>query len=130
VAWRLKHAVRILVGHMMDKLREFPDESEHCCVTSPLYYGLRSYGTKPQIWGGDPNFHHEFGQARPNKPNQERERPDLPKPPPSWGVRDACMSTIGGGAFCHCGAWRGDIGLAYSGIIHPAHARGASGAPQ
>jgi hypothetical protein len=55
------------------QLRELPDESEHCCVTSPPYYGLRSYGTKPQIWAGDPNCQHEFGQARPNKPNQERE---------------------------------------------------------
>ena len=25
-------------------LRELPDESVHCCVTSPPYYALRDYG--------------------------------------------------------------------------------------
>lgn len=35
--------VRILRGDCLDRLRELPDESVHCCVTSPPYYGLRSY---------------------------------------------------------------------------------------
>jgi DNA modification methylase len=42
--------IRILVGHVLDRLRELPGESVHCCVTSPPYYGLRSYGTEPQVW--------------------------------------------------------------------------------
>lgn len=40
----------IMVGHVLDKLAELPDESVHMCVTSPPYFGLRSYGTEPQIW--------------------------------------------------------------------------------
>lgn len=43
-------SVRILVGHVIDRLRELPDESVHCCVTSPPYFGLRSYQTPPQTW--------------------------------------------------------------------------------
>jgi len=34
---------RVLVGDVLDQLRTLPDESVHCVVTSPPYYGLRSY---------------------------------------------------------------------------------------
>src|SRR6516225_11827478 len=74
---RQKMTTRILIGHVLDKLRELPDESVHCVVTSPPYYGLRSYGTEPQVWGRDPGCEHAFGED----------------------------------AFCHCGAWRGELGL-------------------
>lgn len=37
------------VGDVRDVLRELPDESVHCCVTSPPYFGLRDYGVKRQI---------------------------------------------------------------------------------
>ena len=30
-------------------LRELPEESVHCCVTSPPYYALRDYGLDMQI---------------------------------------------------------------------------------
>ena len=30
-------------------LQELPDESVHCCVTSPPYYALRDYGLDAQI---------------------------------------------------------------------------------
>lgn len=40
----------IHVGHVLDTLKQIPDNSVHCCWTSPPYYGLRSYGTAPQIW--------------------------------------------------------------------------------
>lgn len=35
----------ILVGDVLEKLKELPDESIDCCVTSPPYWGLRDYGT-------------------------------------------------------------------------------------
>lgn len=35
--------VRILNCDVMDGLRQLPDESVHLCVTSPPYFGLRSY---------------------------------------------------------------------------------------
>jgi len=34
----------ILVGDVLDRLREIPDESVHCVVTSPPYWGLRDFG--------------------------------------------------------------------------------------
>lgn len=42
-------SVTILRGHVLDRLRELPDESVHCCVTSPPYYGLRDYGVEGQL---------------------------------------------------------------------------------
>lgn len=42
-------SVRILKGDCRQVLRTFPDESVHCCVTSPPYYGLRDYGVDGQI---------------------------------------------------------------------------------
>ena len=41
--------VRILTGDALEQLRLLPDESVHCCVTSPPYYGLRDYGVVGQI---------------------------------------------------------------------------------
>ena len=33
----------------MEGLKELPDRSIHCCVTSPPYWGLRDYGTSDQL---------------------------------------------------------------------------------
>src|SRR5271163_942196 len=38
-----------------------PADSVHCVVTSPPYWGLRDYGTPPQIWNGDPDCWHRWG---------------------------------------------------------------------
>lgn len=40
---------RILQGDALSVLRALPDESVHCIVTSPPYYGLRDYGVSGQI---------------------------------------------------------------------------------
>lgn len=42
-------AVRIITGDCRDVLRTLPDESVHCVVTSPPYWGLRDYGVAGQI---------------------------------------------------------------------------------
>jgi DNA modification methylase len=41
--------VTILKGDCRDVLRTLPDESVHCVVTSPPYWGLRDYGVAGQI---------------------------------------------------------------------------------
>jgi DNA modification methylase len=51
---------KILRGHVMDRLRDLPAESVHCVITSVPYWGLRSYGTEPQIWGGEPACEHDW----------------------------------------------------------------------
>lgn len=34
---------KILQGNALDRLKELPDESVNCAVTSPPYWGLRQY---------------------------------------------------------------------------------------
>lgn len=41
--------VRILKGDCREILRSLPDESVHCVVTSPPYWGLRDYGVAGQL---------------------------------------------------------------------------------
>lgn len=49
--------INILIGDCRETLKTLPDESVHCCVTSPPYWGLRDYGTGK--WeGGDPACDH------------------------------------------------------------------------
>ena len=40
---------KIYLGSSLDILRELPDNSIDCCVTSPPYYALRDYGVEGQI---------------------------------------------------------------------------------
>ena len=84
------------------------DESVHCVVTSPPYYGLRDYGIEPQVWGGEPGCEHDF---------DIKIRPQI--------VLSNAHTTLQGGqstqasavpasesGFCrHCNAWRGSLGL-------------------
>ncbi|HLH36023.1 MAG TPA: site-specific DNA-methyltransferase [Alloacidobacterium sp.] len=49
---------RILQGDVLERLRELPDDSVHCVVTSPPYWRLRNYGVVGQI--GVENTPHEY----------------------------------------------------------------------
>ena len=40
--------VSILVGDCLTRLKQLPDDSVQCCVTSPPYWGLRDYGNDGQ----------------------------------------------------------------------------------
>ncbi len=48
---------RILIGDVREQLATLPDESVHCVVTSPPYWGLRDYGTASWL-GGDEGCDH------------------------------------------------------------------------
>lgn len=107
--------VTIKIGHVLDKLAEIPTGSIHGVWTSIPYWGLRSYGTEPQIWGGASDCSHEWGDellkprngaGRHGKTSQFIRQ--------SRAVTDAQVSgsQAAKGRFCiHCGAWRGEHGL-------------------
>lgn len=40
---------KILVGDVLERLADLPDDSVHMCVTSPPYWGLRDYGEDDQL---------------------------------------------------------------------------------
>lgn len=89
---------QVHVGDCRELLRQLPDESVNCVVTSPPYWGLRDYGLPPLVWGGDPGHRHRFSSEL---QTAEGRASNLgPK------VRQA----VEHGA-CRCGAWRGSLGL-------------------
>ena len=54
--------IRLLTGDCREVLKGLADESVHCVVTSPPYYGLRDYGTAK--WeGGDAECDHRHQQG-------------------------------------------------------------------
>lgn len=96
----------IIHGDALSSLRTLESESVQCCVTSPPYWGLRSYGTEPVVWGGDPNCDHSWLDA------------DGPSMSGGAGEASAKNRTNQGAYFdkqmsgvCDCGAWRGELGL-------------------
>lgn len=48
-----REPVQIVSGDVRDKLGSMPDETVHCCVTSPPYWGMRDYGYRGQIGAED-----------------------------------------------------------------------------
>lgn len=36
---------KLLVGDVLDRIKDIPDKSINCCITSPPYFNLRDYGT-------------------------------------------------------------------------------------
>jgi DNA modification methylase len=87
---------QLYVGDALEVLRELPDESVHCVVTSPPYWGLRDYGT--EAWdGGDAECAHRTGRVRPEASTLTGGKDNLME---SEGVyRDVCGK---------CGATRVD----------------------
>ena len=48
--------VSIHVGDALERLRDIPDQSVHCVVTSPPYWGLRTYHGNPGMIGMEETF--------------------------------------------------------------------------
>lgn len=107
----------ILVGHVLDRLRDLPDNSVHCVVTSPPYWGLRDYGLPPIVWGGDSDCEHEFADelvktevGRGNWTQAVNGRGEI-QPGGLDEKREPIRSTQVRGFCQRCNAWRGQLGL-------------------
>ncbi len=89
-----------------------PNDFLQCVITSPPYYGLRSYKTEPQIWDGDENCTHVWGEYEAKLLHENRQNLDggtLGNPEYREKLHGFCPSTA---AFCQqCSAWRGELGL-------------------
>ena len=101
--------VRLLQGHVTEVLRSLPAESVHCVVTSPPYYGLRAYGTEPQVWDElEELCEHKWvpSRAAPTKLAMEGNT-DIAKVP-----KLAREGKAPNGFTCpYCNAWKGELGL-------------------
>lgn len=114
---------QIREGHILTRLREMPDSSVDCCITSPPYWGLRAYGTDPQVWDGtDADCAHEWGSE------QFRRGPAGAQGSTSQrvGRANADEQASAGkpqGCWCQqCGAWRGEFGLEPTPDLYVRHA--------
>jgi len=99
----------ILTGHVLEKIKEIPDESVSCMITSPPYWGLRDYKSEPILWGGDENCKHLFYSQ---EPRRQRTGNDIKNKSSIQANQPASAFDINGGELCaKCGAWKGELGL-------------------
>src|SRR3990167_4211434 len=73
--------VTILKGHVLDKLKELPNQSVHMCMTSPPYWGLRDYSRCECAinYGGAMGPLISGGQMSPDPRNNKSPDPNCPK---------------------------------------------------
>jgi DNA modification methylase len=96
----------IVNGDAFEVLKTLPDNSVHCAITSPPYFGLRAYKTPPVLWDADPNCEHDWGTVH---PPGFRESDTKPGAMQSDGTKNRENLTS---QFCSkCGAWKGELGL-------------------
>lgn len=75
--------MKILQGEVRSRLRELQEKKFQVVVTSPPYWGLRSYKVSPVAWGGEYECLH------------------------TWEAGDGYNNPL----CSKCGAWLGDLGL-------------------
>lgn len=102
---------QILQGDCREVLKHFADQTFHMCVTSPPYWGLRSYsGNQDLIWGGDPDCRHEF--LIETAPPRKRSDKDVIDHKSKQHTAKGSNYNSAKGKFCiHCNAWSGPFGL-------------------
>lgn len=99
-------------GDVLEVLPTLPAGFAQAAITSPPYWGLRDYGVRPRVWGGDPGCRHRWGAGE-----RGRHSDMLPAEQGSSRGRlgrDGRQGGAGieGGRFCRrCGAWKGCLGL-------------------
>ena len=102
---------RILQGDCREQMRTLDAGSVQCVVTSPPYWGLRSYGTPEQVWGGDAGCVHLWGLER-KRGGAAHSCPNGSAVGPKHVSARESRQSDSLGCYCQsCGAWRGHLGL-------------------
>jgi len=102
-------AITHLTGHVLDVLKTLPDESVHCCITSPPYWGLRKYDIPDVIFDEPGGCEHEWGEVAPRRARHPEDVKDQEsKQATNLGSNCELPNT----KLCsRCSAWRGQLGL-------------------
>ena len=101
----------IYCGDCREILRSLDSAQAQVCITSPPYWGLRTYSLPPFVWGGDAECEHQWGAPLP--PDRSRGTFRRNKVI-AIGTAEArrMLNDASRGRFClHCGAWLGSLGL-------------------
>jgi DNA modification methylase len=94
----------IICGNSLDVLRLMPSESVHMAITSPPYWGLRSYKTPVCIWDGNPTCEHEWSNII-EKSHGGGTNGIV------YNNKDERIHFTAESSTCaKCGAWRGELG--------------------
>ena len=112
-----------LQGDVLEQLARLKAEGVKAltCVTSPPYWGLRAYGTNPQIWA---NGHalcveHEWNTTQIYSDNPIR---TSGKEAFSYDIELKKKQRWRENTICNkCGAWRGELGLEPTPELYVAH---------
>jgi DNA modification methylase len=109
--------IELRQGHVLDTLAALAPESIHVAITSPPYFGLRSYQVEPQIWGGVEGCSHVWGETmmrQAYQPQRDNSGGLVNNRINSRGQQlwtDGTAGTTSQGQYCHaCHAWRGSLG--------------------
>lgn len=99
---------KTIQANALKGLKNLPTDSVDCIVTSPPYWGLRSYGEETiDVWDGDESCEHEWLEKR-HVDTRGIEGTGLNGRDPNK-LENRLHYTEG---FCrHCNAWRGQLGL-------------------
>jgi DNA modification methylase len=94
--------MKLYTGHVLEVLKQLPEESVQCVVTSPPYYSLRKYaGVQEVVWGGVKDCEHKWSVGCGVLEREES---------PGVGAKQEKKADLG--RFCtFCSAWRGAFGL-------------------
>lgn len=104
--------LEILIGDVREQLSALKAAGRkvQMVMTSPPYWGLRCYDTKPQVWGGTPDCPHfledlpSLHRGGPQGPTGDRATRDT-------SARDVIGDFKPGRTCRLCGAWIGELGL-------------------
>ena len=106
-----------VLGDCLGTLRNLPDGCVQMCVCSPPYWAKRDYSVTSQVWRGDADCDHMWGEESFTKsaPNRDVSGGFSGRDLGTRG-RQGHAASVGmdasRGSFClRCGAWRGDLGL-------------------
>ncbi len=106
----MKHT--LINKSVLDALKELPDESVDCIVSSPPYFGLRSYKNADTIWGGKPKCEHEWISQKTYKDNLRFRDPNhIASVGNNKNTEIYSNPEVIGGICSKCGAWKGQLGL-------------------
>ena len=104
--------IKLLNGNVLDMLKTIADESVDCIVSSPAYYGLRSYKGADTIWGGNPECEHEWISQQNHKDNLRFRDPNhTASVGNNKNAEIFADPTVLSGNCSKCSAWKGQLGL-------------------
>jgi len=102
------------IGNCIDVMKTYPDKYFSMVMTSPPYWGLRSYQGSETVWDGDGNCEHIWNKIKHASKGGKTKSDNMPKVGANRTEQDDEISIRFGytSNFCQkCNAWKGQLGL-------------------